>query len=335
MAEAEKEFPYNYKIAALGGGTGLPTLLEGLTKYNRNDLITAIPGTWDDGGSSGMLRWRWGIFPQGDARRCVVAFMTDEQKEVIAPLWERRIGGKHPLGNLIMAEFERAFGGHGEGINAARIAFNIKGQIEPISTNRLSLITKFVGLDEEFGESLLDDRWRREDFDPSKPPSRVYFTHRAKPNPKARQALEEADIAIISMGSLIGSGLPHFQVEGMSEAFTDIKHPKKRVYILNLTTEKGQTDALRTASSHLKYITRAIGSDGLDYMIVNDNHIDPEILETYEREGQHLIKVDDDECRRLVPEMEIIHADISQYVKNDELLRHDPLKLAKVVLGLP
>lgn len=334
MPGKEEEHPYQKKIAALGGGTGLPTLLEGLIKYNRNDYITAIPGTWDSGGSSGQLRWRWGIFPEGDVRRCHWALTDEDQKEVLAYLWEKRIGGKHPLGNLIFAELERAFGGHIQGVNAARTLFKVEGKIAPISTNRLTLITKFEGGVEEFGEHQLDERWKIPEFDPTLPPSSVYFATRAKPNPEALKALAEADIIIISMGSLIGSILPHFQVPRVSE--TIINSNAILVDVLNLMTEKGQTDALKKASDNLKYILRSLGSHNrINYMIVNDNQIDPEILEIYERERQYEVKVDYEECQRLAPSLKIIPVRVAQYIKEDHLLRHDPDVLAKTILELP
>lgn len=324
---------YGYKIAALGGGTGLFNLLRGLIRYNRSELITAIPGTWDSGGSSGKLRTELGILPPGDARRCLIALMPDdEQREIALQLFESRLEDGHSIGNLVLAELDKAYQGHIPALGMARKLFRVKGNIEPVSVNKLTLIAKYAGGKEEYGEHLLDDRHKNPDFNPDIPVSSVYFSTRAIPNHGAIKALSEAEKTVIAMGSLNGSIRPHFQVPGVSYAIN--QSDAELFYILNITTEKGQTDSLRRASDHLKYILRGLGErDRLDCMIVNDNNIDDEIMQIYEEEGQYKVEIDYEECFKLAPNLKIIASNVANYSKTDHLLRHDPGALAMAILN--
>ncbi|KKT76804.1 MAG: hypothetical protein UW73_C0037G0002 [Microgenomates group bacterium GW2011_GWB1_44_8] len=124
---------YAQKIVTLGGGTGHFHLLDGLKRINDPALITAVVGTWDNGGSSGRLRTELGILPPGDIRRCLLALMEDErQQEVAQRLFDDRVGD-HSMGNLIGVSLDHIFHGQDRGTDAERELFRVRGQILPAS----------------------------------------------------------------------------------------------------------------------------------------------------------------------------------------------------------
>src|SRR5258707_15861320 len=121
---------HSQKIVTLGGGTGHFSLLRGLVDFNEPEMITAITGTWDSGGSSGRLRVEMGVLPSGDNRQCLLALMEDEdQRRVAQQLFNDRLTDiegplkGHAVGNLIDSQLQRIFQGQDRGLNAARSLF--------------------------------------------------------------------------------------------------------------------------------------------------------------------------------------------------------------------
>lgn len=324
----ERDYPYSYRIATIGGGTGMFNLLRGLVELNTPELITAVPGTWDDGGSSGLLRTELGILPVGDSRRCLVAMMEDDEaREYALELFEKR-KGRHAIGNLVLAELE--INNPGKGLDAARKLFGVRGEIAPVSNNRLRLIAKDERGKEIFNEHSLDERKNDPNFDPSVRLSSVYFTRRAKTNPKAEQALLEAQKRVISMGSLFGSILPHFSVPGITEAITSAD--AELFYVLNLMTETGQTDGLK-ASDHLRLVVQRLRDpQRLDYMIVGTNHLPIDILNKYKEQQQAPVVIDKERCLEIAPNLKILEVNPAPYRDTDHLVRHDPLQVAMAIL---
>src|SRR3989344_1938990 len=337
---AEKEYPFQQKITVLGGGTGQFNVLRGLIEYTQPENITAIPGTWDSGGSSGKLRTDLGVLPPGDARRCLIALMEDdEQREIAIQLFDDRLEGfkstlqGHSIGNLIIAGLERAHQGHDKGLDATRKLFRIRGNITPIRLNNLRLIAKTQSGIEIEGEESIDHRWQRADFNPDDPISSIYFTTKPQANPKALDAILNSDKIILSMGSLYGSILPHLLIPGVQECI--IKSKAKLITILNIMTERGQTDSYKNASDHLKPLLRYLkDADRLDYLIVNENSLNPEIIEIYRQEGQKPVVVDREECSKLASKLQIVSKPLGSYDSTSHLLRHDPEKLAQTILEL-
>lgn len=323
---------FHKKITVLGGGTGQFNLLRGLVSLNDSSLITAIPGTWDSGGSSGRLRTELGILPPGDTRQCLIALMDDpDQQEVAIATFNDRSFNSHALGNLIIATLEKIYHGQYQGLEKARKLFFIKGRIAPSALNDLELNAVTEKGIELCGEEAIDHNSTRETFDPTDKIETVYFSSPPEANPEAIKAIKEADLIVLSSGSLYNSILPHLLIDEVKKAILKSKAPL--IFVLNLMTEPGQTDFYK-ASDHLKPLIKLLGKDRINFLIVNENNLDKEVLEIYEKEGQEPVEIDTKNCQEVAPNLKIISDHLASYSPSENLLRHDPEKLASVILGL-
>ena len=330
---------YKQKIVTLGGGTGHFSLLRGLVDANSPELITAVTGTWDNGGSSGRLRVEIGVLPPGDIRQCLLALMEDEkQRQVAQRLFNERFKDSqgplkgHALGNLIQSQLQLLYQGPDRGLDAARALFRVQGQIVPVSLTDLELCAKTEDGTVIEGETLIDTRGEDSKFNPEDKISRIYFDTTADPNPKALEAISQADKIIISPGDLYTSILPHLLVSGVAEAL--ISSNVKIIFVLNLMTKRGETDSFK-ASDFLRAFTFYLGdSSKVSYMIANENGLDPEVLEVYAKQGQEPIKVDEAECKKIAPNLQIIKTPLAKYSPKEHLLRHDSERLAEAILSI-
>lgn len=336
---ATKGKRYSQKIVTLGGGTGHFALLRGLVGANQPDLITAITGTWDSGGSSGRLRAEMGVLPAGDTRQCLLALMEDSsQRQVAQRLFNERftdIKGPlkgHALGNLIQSQLQILYQGQDRGLDAARSLFRVRGQIVPVSLTDLELCAKTVEGNVIEGEGLIDTRGKKRGYNSKDKVSRIYFDTIADPNPKALEAIAQADKIIFSPGDLYTSILPHLLVDGIAQAI--IASKAKVIFVLNLMTKKGETDFYK-ASDFLRSFLLYYGDPArLNFIIANKNNISSEVVKLYKKEGQEQVKIDEKECQALVPKTKIIKAPLAAYFPREHLLRHDSNKLAAVILSL-
>lgn len=327
------------KIVTFGGGTGHFSLLRGLVELNQPELITAIVGTWDSGGSSGRLRTELGVLPPGDMRQCLLALMEDlKQRQVAQKLFDDRLADipgplrGHSLGNLISARLEHIYKGADRGIEAERLLFRIKARVCPVSISELNLMAKLEGGEELEGEATIDLRAEKSDYNPKKRITRIYFETNADPNPQAIQAILDAEKIIFSAGDLYTSILPHLLVGGIKEAIEQSK--AKVILILNLMTKMGETDNFK-ASDYLKAFTYYLGrNDRIDYMITNENNMDAEILKVYKKDKQQPVAVDEETCKKIAPKTKIVKKPLALYHIREHLFRHDPEKLASTILQL-
>ncbi|MBI2595772.1 YvcK family protein [Candidatus Daviesbacteria bacterium] len=326
-----------FRIVTFGGGTGHYTLLRGLVEQNRPESVTAVPSTWDDGGSSGRLRTEMGVLPQGDARQCLLALMTsDEQRQVAQQLFNDRFASErgplkgHSLGNLIFARLERTFQGQDRGLEAARILFKVKSKIIPPTLTNTILIAKTKkGVIIE-GETNVDHRKKREDFDPKDRISRLYFDTKADANPQALHEISKADVLIFSSGDLYTSILPHLLISGIQEGILSSK--AKLFFIVNLMTKAGETDFYK-ASDHIEVFLHYLGDPKrLNYIVVNENRIDKKVINQYREESQELVKIDAERIHKLAAKSRILKAPMALYFPKEHLLRHNPEVLASTIL---
>lgn len=328
---------FNQRVVTFGGKTGHFQLLNGLKKFNDPSLITAVVGTWDSGGSSGILRTELGVLPPGDIRACLLALMEDdEQQKVAQRLFDDRLQEVvgplkgHSLGNLIGVRLDHIFHGQDRGTDAERALFRIRAKVLPASLTDLTLICHTEGGIEVKGETNIDNRSKRNDFDPKDRIARIYFGTHADSNPKVLDAIKKANKIVFAPGDLFTSVLPHLLIEGVAEA---ICRSRAKVYfVLNLTTKPGETDFFK-ASDFLKAFLFYLGNKKrLDYLVVNNAKLDREIVDLYKKEGQEVVEIDEAMCRKLAPNMKIVSARLGEYLKKDHLLRHNSERLAKLIL---
>lgn len=328
---------YNQKIVTFGGKTGQFQLLNGLKKYNNTSLITAVVGTWDSGGSSGILRSELGVLPPGDIRACLLALMEDSKQQKVAQrLFDDRLEEVvgplkgHSLGNLIGVRLDHIFHGQDRGTEAERTLFRIRAQVLPASLTDLTLVgmtKKGIEID---GEANIDNRKKRKDFDPKDRIERIYFGTHADSNPKVLRSIKEADKIVFAPGDLYTSILPHLLIDGVAESIQ--KSKAKLYFILNLIEKKGETDYFK-ASDFLRALTFYLGSsERLDFLVANSSKFDKEIIKVYEGEKKREVELDESLCHKIVPKAKIIRARLGEYIKKAHLLRHNPDRLALAVL---
>lgn len=330
---------FTQKIVTLGGGTGQFHLLSGLSELNDPSLLTAIAGAWDSGGSSGRLRTELGVLPPGDIRRCLLALMVDKKQQMVAQaLFDDRMEDLvgplkgHSFGNLLTARLENIYKGQDRGIEAESDLFRISSKVMPVSINNLELIAETSKGYKIQGETNIDLRVKDKNYDPTDKIVRIYFDTRADANLNVLKEIESADKIVFSSGDLYTSVLPHLLVNGVKEAIE--KSKAKLIYILNLATKPGETDAYK-ASDFLRAFLFYLDIPGrLDYLIVNDNKLDSEILEIYKGEGQNLVEIDEEKLLQMEPTLKIVRKNVSAYHKKEHLLRHDSQKLAEAILSL-
>jgi uncharacterized cofD-like protein len=306
-------------IVAIGGGTGLSTLLRGLKKYSTN--LSAIVNVTDNGGSSGMLREQLDMPPPGDIRNCLLALAdTESFMEKIFQYRFHSVTGLagHNLGNLFLAAMTDTLGFE-EAIAAARKVLEVKGQVFPVTLDKVNLVALFSDGVEVQGESQIPSQRgiiKRLRLDP--PDSRIY--------PAAEQAIHEAEIILAGPGSLYTSILSNLLVPGLAEAIR--KSKARKIYICNVMTQPGETDGY-TAADHLQAIYRHVGYGLFDTVIVNTNLAAPvELLKKYEARGSFPVHSDFLQLKNL-------HVDVlsSDLLSRNELVRHDPDRLARLVLA--
>ncbi len=333
----QNKYSYKQKIVTFGGKTGHFQLLNGLKKLNDSSLITAVVGTWDSGGSSGILRSELGVLPPGDIRACILALMEDdEQQKVAQRLFDDRLKEVvgplkgHSLGNLIGVRLDHIYHGQDRGTEAEKKLFRVRGEVLPATLTDLNLVGCTKHGIEIDGEANIDNRKERADFDPRDRIVRIRFTSRADSNPKVLSAIKKADKIVFAPGDLFTSVLPHLLVEGVAEGI--LKSKAKVYFVLNLIQKEGETDYFK-ASDFLRALNFYLGSSRrLNFIVVNNKKFDKDIVKVFQGERKRAVNLDEDNCQKICPNAKIIKANLGEYLKKEHLLRHNPEKLALSIL---
>jgi len=254
------------RIVAIGGGTGLSTLLRGLKEHTSN--LTAIVTVADDGGSSGVLRTELGIPPVGDIRNCIVA-LADAEPLMSDVLQYRFPGGGegeahglggHALGNLLIAAMTAVEGGDFEnGIRLMNRILAVRGQVVPVSSIPLTLHARLLDGSVVDGQSLV---MRTPGID------RVWLTPDDVPTSEdALAAIAEADLIVLGPGSLYTSLLPSLLIPAIREAVERATAP--RIFICNVATQAGETAGFDLAQ-HVEALVAHTSPTIVDIVLAND-----------------------------------------------------------------
>jgi uncharacterized cofD-like protein len=308
-----------YKIVAIGGGTGLSTLLRGLKRSTSN--LTAVVTVTDDGGSSGRLQKELGILPPGDIRNCLVALSDDEA--LVTDLFQYRfLDGEglsgHSFGNLFLAALTSVTGNFDKAVKESSRVLNIKGRVLPATLENVRLCARLEDGTIVRGETSISQSHKaivKLFLDPSHVQAlREVF-----------DAIRDADAIVLGPGSLYTSILPNLLVGGVAQAVADSRAVK--MYICNVMTQPGETDDF-TASSHVRTLLEQSGRRVCDYAIVNEEP--PRLLlEAYAEEGQTPVTPD-----RAAIEALGVRVVGARVISETQTVRHDPERLAEVVLKL-
>jgi uncharacterized cofD-like protein len=328
---ADRSNSERLEIVAIGGGTGLATLLSGLKAYvgpASNDAmvssLSAIVAVTDDGGSSGRLRDELQMPPPGDIRNCMVALSEDEA--LLSRLFQHRFSGDGPLsghnfGNLFLAALSEMTGDFAEAVRLSSGILASKGHIYPASVSDVRISAKLKDGSVVRGETSIS----------SVGPSieRLFLEpENSQPHPDAIASIAKADMITVGPGSLFTSLLPPLLVSGIARAVSESKATK--VFICNLMTQPGETDGL-SARRHLEIVSEYVRDLHFDFIVLNNRAITAVQSEKYESEGAVQIGVHGSIAGSLINGTHVIHTDI---LADGDLVRHDPAKLAEIVIGL-
>ncbi len=249
------------RIAAIGGGTGLSALLRGLKPRASEIDIVAIVTTFDDGGSSGLLRREFGYPGLGDLRQCLLALASEEgDASVLADVLEFRFPENsalagHSLGNLLLAGLLSKSGYLSTAIEEASRLLRIQGRVLPVSLESGHLCAELHDGHIIYSESAID---LRDAADPGI--SRIFLRHPVPANPVAMEAVLNADVIVLGPGDLFTSILPNVLPDGMKEAICGSRG--KIIFACNLTTKQGETDGFK-ASDFVATVNDYLDPEGL------------------------------------------------------------------------
>jgi len=308
------------KIVAIGGGTGLSTLLRGLKQYSSN--ITAIVTVADDGGSSGRLRREMGILPPGDIRNCIAA-LADEEK-LLTELFQYRFHAGdglsgHSFGNLFISAMTEITGDLEQAIDASAKVLAIRGKVLPATLTDVSLWAKLADGRIIEGESKITEAMGQ---------IRQIGCHPADPValPAALAAIKEADYIIIGPGSLYTSIIPNLLVPAIRQALAQVTVP--RVYVCNIMTQPGETDNYSVAD-HIRAIEKVCEERVFDAVLAQRTAPSPQSLQLYAQEHSHPVFLDREEVGKMG--YRIVLANVMAEDEVTAKVRHDPQRLARVL----
>ena len=308
------------KIVAIGGGTGLSSILEGLKEYTSN--ITAIVTVADEGGSSGRLREEFDILPPGDIRNCLVSLA--EAPQLMRDLFQYRFkGGEgikgHSFGNLFITAMSKITGSFKDAVKESSIVLAIRGKVLPSSLDKIRLKAEYSDGTAKVGEDEIPEEEKsikRIDLIPQD----------AKPNPEAIEAIREAEIILFGPGSLFTSIIPNLLIDPISEEIA--KRNIMKLYICNVMTQHGETDGF-TAYDHLNMIIYHTKKDIINCCLVNSGRLKTGLLVKYAQEKSFPIIFDREKFKRM--KISIFEGDV---ISRINYLRHDSYKTAKSIINI-
>ncbi len=306
------------KIVAIGGGTGLSTLLKGIKKITNN--ITAVVTVGDDGGSSGRLREELGVLPPGDIRNCIAALADDDN--LVTKLFQYRFKmGEglegHSFGNLFLTALCAITGDMVSAVKESSNVLSIRGRVLPSTLDDMRLVAEMDDGTIVKGESNIPH---------SKKKIKKLYTEpeNCKPLHDVIEAINDCDLIILGPGSLYTSVIPNLLIDEISEAIS--KSHAKKIYICNIMTQPGETDDfavskhVNTILSHAKY------PNIIDTVLVNDS-LPLSLINNYKAVGSVPVVLDTENLQKMG-----ISIEVRRLVENDtKLLRHSPYKLARAI----
>lgn len=331
QALEKKKNNFQLKVVAIGGGTGLPILLNGLKNYTKN--LTAIVTVTDSGRSSGKIRKGLHILPPGDIRNCLVALSNSE--ELLKELFQYRFSGEselngHSFGNLFIAALTKMKGSFELGLKETSKILAIKGKVVPSTLDDVNLCAEFENkkvIEGEFNVRKANKKIKR-----------IFLSPEPKAFIEAVQAVREADIVVLAPGSFFTSITPNLLVKDLNKAIKETK--AKKVFVLNIVTQPDQTPNFK-ASDYLHELNEILPLNFIDFVLVNSTVPEKRVLELYEKEKSFLVK--DDLNEKGLNGTKVIRTDLIESIDPEkkrvlwekvDLLRHDPKKLAKTIIQI-
>lgn len=313
------------RIVAIGGGHGLATLLTGLKEYTTN--LKAIVTVADSGGSTGRLREEFDVLAPGDIRNCIVALA--DAPSLMGELFQFRFDKNselkgHNFGNLFITAMTQLTGDFKKAVEESSKVLAIRGKVLPSTLNKVNLVAEYEDGTQVVGEAKIPEK--------EVPIKRVYLASTAtdtsrkiQPTLEAIEVIKNAQIIAIGPGSLFTSILPNLVIKEIADAIA--KSSALKVYVCNVMTQHGETDNYR-ASDHLKTLIEHTSPGIVDYCVVNNKIPDESLLAKYKQEKAFTTMADSLKIKGMgykTIEGNILHT--------TDFVRHDPNKLAKVIIN--
>jgi uncharacterized cofD-like protein len=324
------------RVVAIGGGTGLSTLLQGLKRFvlSPAEILGALPETpvirdlcavvtvSDDGGSSGRLRKELNMLPPGDIRNCIVALSEDEAllSRLFRHRFEKGSGLEgHSFGNLFLAALTSLTGDFSEAVRLSSEILVTRGHIHPATTSNIEL------------ETLMEDGTRvrgETNITASKVRIRELFLvpPDVEPMPQTLDAIAQADLITIGPGSLFTSLIPNLLVRGIASAI--VHSSATRVYICNLMTQANESLGL-TAADHIRALNRHAQEQLFDYAVINRTPISDQLKAKYALEGGCQIVND----LQAIESLGVLPV-LGDYLEEGDVARHNTSRVARDLLQL-
>ncbi len=307
----------NKKVVVLGGGTGLSTMLRGLKEFPLD--ITAIVSVCDDGGSTGVLRKEFNMSAVGDIRKVIAALSTTEPliEELLNYRFETTSDlNNHTIGNLLLTALTNITGNLSDGIESLSNVLNLKGKVLPLTEDDVVLMGKMEdGTIVEGEHNITEDKRKIKD---------VYYKELPIVNPVALNAIKEADLIILSMGSLFTSIVPNLICPEIRKVLD--KSKAKIMYVCNMTTQPGETDEFKV-SDHINLLNKYLGEKKISMVVANNGRIDPEIALKYSTlEQKDPVRLDPENIDSSV---NIISSNFVSIENN--VIRHNAIKLSSYI----
>jgi uncharacterized cofD-like protein len=318
------------RIVALGGGTGLSTVLRGLKEYVAGpkrerarrpiaDLAAVVTVT-DDGGSSGRLRREYQVLPPGDIRNCMVALSKDEH--LLGELFQYRFpAGRglagHSFGNLFLTALTNVTGDFPRAVRVSAQVLAIRGRIFPSTAQNVTLEAELEDGKIVSGETNISKSKKRI--------RRVRLVpRRVRPVPEVLEAIRAADLILIGPGSLYTSIIPNLLVEEVTEAI--LRARATCVYIANLMTQPGETEHYSVAD-HVRAVYEHTRPGLFDFAVINRTRVTPRLLRHYKAQGAEPVPPSLAELKEMG--LSFVTGDV---LHQDGVIRHDQARLAQLLL---
>jgi uncharacterized cofD-like protein len=321
------------RVVAIGGGTGLSTLLKGLKRYvvpptlaaSEQAAIRELSGVVtvsDDGGSSGRLRKELNMLPPGDIRNCIVALSEDEA--LLSRLFQHRFQKGsglegHSFGNLFLAALTSITGDFAEAVRLSSEILVTRGHIYPATTSNVELEARFEDGSQVSGETRITASKGKIRELSLVPPD-------VKPLPQTLEAISSADLITIGPGSLFTSLIPNLLVRGIAEAI--VESPALTVYVCNLMTQANESLGL-TASDHIRALNSHAHAQLFDYALINQKPASDNLKAKYALEGASQIVADLDAIESLG-----VCPILGDYLAEGDVARHDTERVAQDLMTL-
>lgn len=309
------------RVVILGGGTGMSSLLRGLKEFPLD--ITAIVSVCDDGKSTGKIRKEFNTPALGDIRKVLASLSETE------PLFEKMLNYRfqtkgsfngHTVGNLLLVAMSEITGSVSNGIESLSKILNLKGKVLPLTEeSNNTLVARMTDGKIIEGEHKITEY-------PS-PIEEVWFKDKTEVNKETITAIENADLIVLSMGSLYTSVIPNLLCKEIKDAIDSSK--AKILYVCNMMTQPGETDRY-TVSDHVKVLDKYLGNKKISVVVANNGYISKTLAHRYYTlEQKDPVKLDRDELKKM--KLKVIDDNFVSI--EDGLLRHNAIKVSSQIFS--